>query len=275
MNYYENFSLEPIEGEIWKDIVGYEGLYKISNMGRIFSFNPSFYFPNGGLCKRESLIKKQSKDKDGYLHISLTKNKKAHSFTMHRLVAKHFIENTHNYPCIDHINGNRDDNRVENLRWCTWKQNANFTLAKINRSASAKRGYALNPNRCKKFKDYIASKCIPVFQYDVYGNLINSFKSLSDAGKYLRNVECRHRGKTVFYHKGFLWSEHEINDFSIFPYKPPTISRKVIKTSVIDGTIIEYNSIRKAYLTENTTKHFMKKICDINGIYKDYKFAYE
>ena len=102
--------------EIWKDIEGYEGLYQVSNMGRVKSLD----YKHTGKEK----IMKLFKNKKGYLQINLSKNNEQKFFTVHRLVALAFIPNQLNKPFIDHINTVKDDNRADNLRWCTAKENA-------------------------------------------------------------------------------------------------------------------------------------------------------
>lgn len=99
--------------EIWKDIVGYESLYQVSNLGRVKRF----------YANRPSIIKKGTKDKDGYLRLCLSKNNNRMYFYIHRLVVKSFMLNTQNKPCVNHKNGIKDDNRLENLEWCTYSEN--------------------------------------------------------------------------------------------------------------------------------------------------------
>ena len=110
--------------EIWKDIEGYEGLYQISNLGRI----KSSY--NG----KEKILKPF--DNHGYFRIQLYKNGVRKKETIHRLVAKAFIPNPENKPYIDHINTIRTDNRVENLRWVTHEENNNNPLTNAKRKIS-------------------------------------------------------------------------------------------------------------------------------------------
>lgn len=116
--------------EIWNDISGYNGLYQISTLGRVRS-----------LKNKKAKILSQA-FKDGYKVISLYRNGNGRMFRVHRLVALSFIDNPKRKPCIDHINGMRDDNRVENLRWCTKKENANYDIAIMNyrNNAISKRG---------------------------------------------------------------------------------------------------------------------------------------
>lgn len=135
---------ECLEGELWKDIKDFDG-YQISNMGRIRSVDRTVAV---GVHKREivGLILKTNKDKDGYEGVNLKVGGKSYRKKVHRLVAETFIDNPNDYPCIDHINGIRDDNRTENLRWCTVKMNANYEPAKKNRSSAIKQSYVNNPN---------------------------------------------------------------------------------------------------------------------------------
>lgn len=93
----------------WKDIKGYEGDYKISNDGEVFSI------------KSKKILKNY--DRNGYHHISLCKNSVVKKYKVHRLVGMHFIKNHNNYPFINHIDGNPKNNNVDNLEWCTPKMN--------------------------------------------------------------------------------------------------------------------------------------------------------
>lgn len=111
--------------EEWKDIKGFEGRYQVSNLGRVRSLK-TFMSSHGtvyeidkitvfkpGYCGRNG----------GYQCVGLMKNGKRNRYRVHRLVADAFIPNPNNFPMIDHINRNKSDNRVENLRWCDGKEN--------------------------------------------------------------------------------------------------------------------------------------------------------
>ena len=100
--------------EIWKDIEGYEGLYKISNMGRVYSLY-------------RNKILSPGIDTSGYKVVNLCKNRKQKTRTVHRLVAEAFIENPNNYPIINHKDENKENNIISNLEWCTCKYNINYS----------------------------------------------------------------------------------------------------------------------------------------------------
>lgn len=107
--------------EVWKDVVGYEGLYQVSNLGRVKSVER--YKDNNGtkqLVKEK--IKATRKDKQGYLLLDLYKNNKSKTVRVHRLVAQAFIPNPQNKETVNHIDGNKENNTVENLEWATQKE---------------------------------------------------------------------------------------------------------------------------------------------------------
>lgn len=101
--------------EIWKDIKGFEGLYQVSNLGRVKSF-----WAWRGANQR---ILNPYTDRGGYLWLSFSKNKKSYFQLIHRLVANAFIPNPKNKRTVNHKNGDKTDNRVENLEWCTQSEN--------------------------------------------------------------------------------------------------------------------------------------------------------
>lgn len=102
--------------EVWKDVVGYEGLYKVSNTGKVYSY---FYTLRG---IKNRLLKGFVK-KSGYTVVSLSKDKKFKTCSVHRLVAQAFIINHSNKPDVNHIDNNRSNNCVSNLEWCTNEEN--------------------------------------------------------------------------------------------------------------------------------------------------------
>ena len=113
--------------EIWKDIDGYEGLYQVSNLGRIKSLN----YKRTGRTKILKLVKS-----NGYLDIILYNNGKCKHYLVHRLVAKAFIPNPDSLPEINHIDENKTNNKVDNLEWCTSKYNSNYGTKPLRFSKS-------------------------------------------------------------------------------------------------------------------------------------------
>ena len=105
--------------EEWKDIEGYENKYQVSNLGRVKRI---LYKNQYSTKPKENILAKRC-DGKGYAQVILYKNGKGKSIKVHRLVGKAFIPNTENKPQINHINGIKDDNRVENLEWCTNREN--------------------------------------------------------------------------------------------------------------------------------------------------------
>ena len=163
--------------EIWKDIKGYEGLYQVSNLGRVKRF-----------YQNNNLIKKPSDDKDGYLIIGLWKEGKRKTFKVHRLVAEAFIKNTNNYPCINHKDEDPKNNLVDNLEWCTVEYNNNYG------------------NRKKKTQK-------PILQYSKDGKFIKEWESISLAQRELNLSSlsqcCQGKAKT---RGGYIWRYKKILD---------------------------------------------------------------
>lgn len=108
--------------EQWKDIIGYEGLYQISNKGCIKSLQRTVKNGRGYRIVREKLISIGTNE-HGYKIVLLYKNNKQVPFRVHRLVAIHFIENRMGLPEVNHIDGNKANNVVENLEWVSSSKN--------------------------------------------------------------------------------------------------------------------------------------------------------
>lgn len=154
--------------EEWKDIVGYEGLYQVSDKGNVRSLN----YNKTNKVKELKLVN----SKDNYFVVCLHKNGHQKEGKVHRLVAEAFIPNPDNKPQIDHINGNKSDNRVENLRWCTAKENSDNPITKV-KMKGIQNGRQINRKDMSKV----------VYQYNLEGELINKYPSASEAA---RQIGC-------------------------------------------------------------------------------------
>lgn len=124
MEHYKNLSLENIEGEIWKDIKDYECYYQISNMGRVKTLKRYAINKLGNNILVKNIIRKQWTHSVGYLNVWLKKNGNKKQFFVHRLVAMEFISNNENKPTVNHKDGNKKNNNIENLEWNTHKENS-------------------------------------------------------------------------------------------------------------------------------------------------------
>jgi hypothetical protein len=119
-------------GEIWKPVVGYEGHYEVSNLGRVRSVKPRITQMIPCRIKRIKnwgpRVFKPQKLHEEYLQVCLSKNNIRKSKAIYKLVAMAFIPNPEKKPCVNHINGIKSDNRVENLEWVTYQENSDHAV---------------------------------------------------------------------------------------------------------------------------------------------------
>ena len=115
-----------MKNEEWRDVVGYEGLYQVSDQGRVKSLKRKFIDKIGRERYVKECILKSVIDRYGYLLVSLYAGGKQKRHTVHRLVCEAFHENLDNKPQVNHINEIKTDNRASNLEWATARENSNF-----------------------------------------------------------------------------------------------------------------------------------------------------
>lgn len=161
---------------VWKDVSGYEDYYEVSNQGVIRN-------------KNTQRVLKPMLKKNGYLTVDLG-YRGTKTVSVHRIVATAFIEHPNKFPCVNHKNENKIDNRVDNLEWCTQKYNLNYGFG-----ATAKNS--------------------PVLQFDASGNFIKLWASIKEAAETLGikyqgiSRVCRGERKTS---GGFRWEY--VDEFS-------------------------------------------------------------
>lgn len=149
------------EKEIWKDIKGYEGLYQVSNFGRVKSVKRKCKSIHGHRTVPEKIYS-ISLDSYGYPIVSLHKDGKKKTRTVHRIVAEAFIENPLNLPQINHKDENKTNNCADNLEWCDNKYNLN---------------YGTRNDRIKKTQQK------PVLQLDMDGNFIKEWGGANEIAR--------------------------------------------------------------------------------------------
>ena len=195
--------------EIWKDIKGYEGIYQVSNLGRVRSLD-RIYSNNHPL---NGVILKPYISNSGYLLVGLYKQQKRDRKLLHRLVAEAFIPNPENKPEIDHINTIKTDNTVflnedgsinyekTNLRWTTRKENINNPITKTKMRINARK-----PSKGKYGKKHHRSK--PIIQYDKEGNFIKEWECANDVERVL-GISNKHIGSVCIGKRkscgGYIW----------------------------------------------------------------------
>lgn len=149
---YSNISLDNLSvvkysnkcGEEWRDVVGFENVYKVSNFGRIkrCAYQDKYVRKDTGAeCIRNypDRIMKHTLSKDGYAQMELRHKEIGHKYILvHRVVAEAFLPNPDNLPQINHKDGNRCNNNVNNLEWCTAKENVNDQIRRSGREALIK-----------------------------------------------------------------------------------------------------------------------------------------
>lgn len=170
--------------ELWKDIKGYEGLYQVSNMGRVKSLDRTVALKSGSKRIIRGRILKPSLKDNGYLQVILYNNSdKRKNFYVHRLVCEAFYENPEDKPCVNHIDEDKTNNTASNLEWCTYKENSN---------------HGTRTARTSK----------PVGQYSTDGTLIKVWQSAHDVERQLgfRNTHISEvaRGERKIAY-GYVW----------------------------------------------------------------------
>lgn len=176
--------------EIWKDIIGYEGLYMVSNYGRVKSLER---INNYGRIVKEKILKTRI-DSKGHLRVGLSKNGKVIDYSVHRLVAMHFIPNPECKTDVHHIDHNKLNNNVDNLVWVTCKEHKE-----------------LHPEIFNKLSKVCSKK---ITQYDLDGNYIRTWSSLSEIQRELgyapSNISKCCNGKPHYKTAyGYIWKYAE------------------------------------------------------------------
>ena len=186
--------------ETWKDIRGYEGYYQVSNKGRIRSLNRTIVDSRGIKFNKKGKLLSTHKGENGYVYVSLKKNNKTRTFTVHRLVAIYFVPNLLNLPIVNHKDEDKENNKAENLEWCTYEYNNSYGTKIARGMENRDNSYIAARN-----KKVLSKK---VFQYDFDDNLIKIWASTRECQRNGFSQSCVAaccRGEYK-QHKGYKWS---------------------------------------------------------------------
>lgn len=188
--------------EVWKPVKGYEGLYEVSNTGKVRSRDRMTKVTRNGetyLCPHKGTELKPGKRRHGYLGVMLY-SKGGHAtrgfktFSVHRLVAEAFIPNPNGLPEVNHIDEDKTNNRAENLEWVSHIDNTNYGTAQNRRAEKLRNG----------------SKSVAIQQFTKDGELVKTYPSLAEVhrqtGYAQANIsKCAQGSKQYSHAYGFVW----------------------------------------------------------------------
>ena len=150
--------------EVWRDVRGYEGVYRVSNLGRVKRIGQ--YTNQTGTSWDSEKILRPAHNNNGYCFVQLSRNNVVSRKYVHRLVAEAFIENPDKKPTVNHKNCDKSDNRVGNLEWATYRENNDYAIQMMKNSGGNKRNNT-------------SSRVVQ--QLDLQGNVIREYPSYREA----------------------------------------------------------------------------------------------
>ena len=263
------------QNEIWKPVVGYEGLYEVSDLGRIKSVLKILKSGNRMRKYKERIITPQH-TKDGYLYVHLYKEGKCKRLLVHRVVMLAFVPNTENKPQIDHINTQKDDNRLENLRWATPKENANNALTvEYMKTAHSPDCYKRGQETRREKHGHNAP--IRIYQYSKDGLLVADYSSLSEAERILgiprKNISRAMNDHTLSA-GGYMWRTDGVQKCEPFLFRNHPSSKPVLLFDLEGNLIKEWNSIYEASQELNIPPSNIRRNANLKGKPRRYIFRF-
>lgn len=255
--------------EIWKDITGYEGLYQVSSLGRVRSLSRIVKFGNQKRVIPEKIMspRNHTRTKNPYQTIILYKGKqKNKTFYVHRLVAKMFVNGFFDGADVNHIDGNKSNNKASNLEWCTRKENINHAAKNLGVIHG---DYSFHKRWNSK----------PIVQLDMKGNKIadwtSAFECMRKTGIPEANIRKCMAARGLHITRGYKWyfadEYYSTSDKSIFEeikIKPNSRSVRIIARDIKSNVCKEYQSMRRLALELGCSNQTIRKYKDSGKIYK-------
>lgn len=224
------------ENEIWEDVVNYEGIYEVSNRGRVRSVDRVVITKNGRECKYKGKMISMPPNQDGYPTFNLCYQGKIKPVKTHRIVAEAFIPNPNNYTEINHIDENKANNEVSNLEWCTRKHNMNHGTG-LQRSFN-------HPNSVRR----IEKSKRPVTGINLKTDECVYYESAHKAEEYgfkRKNVQGAACGKDASY-KGYIWFYTDEMTEKLVQEKRDRLNRNVLKLDDNNQILNVFSSMTEA-----------------------------
>jgi len=265
-----------MENEIWRPVVGYEGLYEISSLGRVKRLSRIGTDSMGRkMPYKEKIFKNRISKQTGYPSVNLSKNGVVKTICVHKLIADAFIPNPNNLPCINHKDENRANSVLSNLERCSYKYNMMYGSAPERRRKSLQAFFEKN----RKISSKLYGRSTIVYQYTLDGNLVNVFQGGTTEVEEKLGFSadgvgdcCRHKNHSAY---GFVW-RYEGDEFSFnrtynkgkdFSKRKPLSHQKyVILLDDNNNEVKRYKSVSEAGRENGFDRHMLSRIPKIDGV---------
>lgn len=229
--------------EVWRPVKEFEGYYEVSNYGNVRSVDRWVIRGNGRNYLKRGNIISMHKRNNGYFQVSLNREGTHKNAYVHRLVAQAFLPNPNNLPCVNHKDEDKSNNRASNLEWCTHKYNNNYGEhnTKISKSLS-----------------------YPVAQYDLSGNLVETFESCHDVERKLGfdnshiSAACLGRAHTAYH---YFWRYYTEEPKKCINVKVHNKDLMVGMYSTEGNLIKTYDSLSEAHQHTGLDTSGLSKAC--------------
>lgn len=251
-------SNQTLDKEEWRPVVGYEGLYEVSNIGRVRSIDRNILYHDGTIHHWKGKVLKPLRTSKGYLQVMFRKDNKNHYIGIHRLVAMAFIDGYQKGLVVNHLDENPQNNRADNLEWCTQRDNLIYGTAR------------------SRHADKLS---ISIIQFSLSGTLIKEWKSQAEASRVL-GINQSHifrclKGEllSAFGYRWMYKSDYEQGK-RLSQYNAKTAKKRVIQLS-LEGDIVRVWSGTRAVERELGYNHTSIARCARGDSKKDISYGYK